>query len=128
MRSRRQPVRGIAAQFLLCLCLCALVCVLLSGCGGKRTLPDAGFDYRVSSDGVLLGYPIPRHGANPYLLKSGDNGCAFVYDDAADTYINLPVSFETLVCGENKTISVPSTEYRGRKIYFSACKMSAGYV
>ena len=64
---------------------------LLSGCIFRtRTLPAGGFDYRVSS-GILLGYPIPREGDNPYVLSPKDEPVAFVYSEQSDSYRELPV-------------------------------------
>ena len=107
---------------LLCLCMA------LAGCSSGRTLPEGGFDYRVQSSGVLLGYPIPRLGENSYLLTAEDEPSAFLYDARNDTYRALSVRTETILCADGAGLSVRYAEHDGGKTYFSQSERVGGAV
>ncbi|MBQ4290193.1 MAG: hypothetical protein II719_03265 [Clostridia bacterium] len=92
---------------------------LLSGCIFRtRTLPAGGFDYRVSS-GILLGYPIPREGDNPYVLSPKDEPVAFVYSEQSDSYRELPVDSVRIRIGEDFA-DVRCVSLDGADVFFSA--------
>ena len=116
----------ILLAFLFAGILC--LCMALAGCSSGRTLPEGGFDYRVQSSGVLLGYPIPRLGENSYLLTAEDDPSAFLYDARNDTYRALSVRTETVLCADGAGLSVRYAEHDGGKTYFSQSERVGGAV
>ena len=115
---RRIPrfLRLLTALMLLAFCICS--------CTDKPSdpgapLPDGGYDYRVR-DGVLLGYPIPRRGANPYLLTEADAPAAFRIGTKGNgpAFGKLSVVSVTLPA-EAGGVSVPAVSFGDGLLYFS---------
>ena len=108
-------------SFFRTLVVASALLVLLSGCALRpRTLPEGGFDYRLS-DGILLGYPIPRSGSNPYLLNPGETSAAFSYSEQDDTYLELPVESVRVRIGESLA-DLRCVSSGGATVFFSAAE------
>ncbi len=82
-----------------------LISLLLTSCclSTKTSLPEGGFDYRLT-DGVLLGYPIPRRRSNDYCLSFASHPTAYRYND--ENYEALPVTWETITT-DTGTTAIP---------------------
>ncbi len=101
-----------------------LLSCLLCGCGDNLLLPTGGYDYRMSSsDGAILGYPIPRKGSNPccYTLPLSQSSLptAFSYDADRMEYSPMQVQTVTLALPDSP-LAVPCVNTDEGHTFFAA--------
>ena len=114
-----QPLKCFSAIFF---CLLLLLSGLLCSCRSDPVLPVGGYDYRMTADGVFLGYPIPRLGTNPYCFSlplQGEEPAAFSYDADRAEYLHLKTESCTLSLPHTE-ISVPCAVKDGKRTFFAS--------